>query len=161
MNDVSLMVSSCGYADDLLTFAESWSGEWMMHQWVLDFCYVHAFNINVEKCRYIISNWIVEDPRWLPSTDGVSKIIPQPPSTQFRYLGLWLSMSLNWNKQIQVLNKYVMDWRRKAHIAKVDPAQLKTSVVDYLLPRMDIGLLHADAILGSLLLYIQYATEPK
>ena len=52
-------------------------------------------------------------------------------------------MSLDWSKQIQVLNKYVMDWRWKALVAKVDAAQLKTSVNDYLLPRMDIGLLHA------------------
>ena len=75
-NDVSLMVASCGYADDLLTFAESWEAQWMKHQWVLEFCHVHAFKINVEKCRYIISNWTVKDPRWLPSADGFSKIIP-------------------------------------------------------------------------------------
>ena len=37
-----------------------------------------------------------------------------------------------------------MDWRWKAFAAKVDPAQLKTSVMDYLLPRMEIGLAHAD-----------------
>ena len=52
-------------------------------------------------------------------------------------------MSLDWSKQIQILNKFVMDWRWKASVAKVDAAQLKTSVVDYLLPRMEIGLLHA------------------
>ena len=53
-------------------------------------------------------------------------------------------MTLDWSKQIQVLNKYVMDWRWKAIVANVDAAQLKTSVTDYLLPRMDIGLLHAE-----------------
>ena len=37
-----------------------------------------------------------------------------------------------------------MDWRRKAFVAEVDPAQLKSSVVEYLLPRMEIGLRHSD-----------------
>ena len=36
-----------------------------------------------------------------------------------------------------------MDWRWKATVAKADPAQLKTSVLDWLLPRLEIGLLHA------------------
>ena len=143
-NDSDLIVSSCGYADDLLSFAESWSDQWMRHQWVLDFCYVHAFKINANKSKYFISDWKKNDPRWLPSIDGKQKIIPQPPSTPFRYLGLWLSMSLDWSKQIQVLNKMVMDWRWKAHVARVDAAQLKTSIIEYLLPRMDIGLLHAN-----------------
>ena len=75
---------------------------------------------------------------------GWAKNNPQSPSTYFRYLGLWLSMSLDWSQQIQILNKFVMDWRWKAHAAKVDAAQLKTSVVDYLLPRMDIGMRHAN-----------------
>ena len=37
-----------------------------------------------------------------------------------------------------------MDWRWKAFAAKVDPAQLKSSVVEYLLPRLEIGLAHAN-----------------
>ena len=37
---------------------------------------------------------------------------------------------------------YGLAW--KAFAAKVDPAQLKTSVMDYLLLRMKIGLAHAD-----------------
>ena len=41
------------------------------------------------------------------------------------------------------MNK-VHHWRWKAFAAKVDPAQLKTSVMDYLLPRLEIGLAHAD-----------------
>jgi hypothetical protein len=74
-NDLDLRIASCDYADDLLTFAELWEDEWMMHQ-----C-VHAVKINVNKCRYFISNWKENDPRWLPSVDGKSKIFPQPPST--------------------------------------------------------------------------------
>jgi hypothetical protein len=98
------------------------------------------FKINNSKCKYFISDF---QARWL-ATEGGGKIIPTSPETHFRYLGLWLSLSLDWSKQILVLNKYIMDWRWKAKVAKVDAAQLKSSVIDYLLPRMDIGLLHAD-----------------
>ena len=93
-NDPALVVSSCGYAD-LITFAETWRDK--------------------AKCRYIISDWRDNDARWLPSVDGLAKILPQPPSTQFRYLGLWLSMSLDWSKQIQTLNRFVME---KAHMLR-------------------------------------------
>ena len=38
----------------------------------------------------------------------------------------------------------IMDWRWRAAAARVDPAQLKTSVNDYLLPKMDLGLMFAN-----------------
>eukprot|EP00456_Euglypha_rotunda_P027664 TRINITY_DN22073_c0_g1_i1.p1 TRINITY_DN22073_c0_g1~~TRINITY_DN22073_c0_g1_i1.p1 ORF type:complete len:273 (-),score=10.05 TRINITY_DN22073_c0_g1_i1:11-829(-) len=72
--------------------------------------------------------------RWTDSKRSYPS--PLPPS-----FGI-LAMSLNWTKQLEVLNKFISDWRWKAAVAKVDAAQLKTSVVDYLLPRMDIGLVH-------------------
>src|ERR1051325_2678510 len=63
---------------------------------------------------------------------------------QFRYLGLWISMNLDWSKQRQVMTKTVMDWRWHALVAKVDPAQLKSTIIEWLLPRMEIGFLHAN-----------------
>ena len=115
-----------------------------MHEWVRDFCHAHYFVLNAKKCRYIISDQSPQDGRWLWSVDGQEKILPRPSSEHFRYLGLWLSMDLDWSKQIHLLNKQVMDWRWKSFAAKVDPAQLKASVIEYLLPRMEIGLQHAD-----------------
>src|SRR4051812_35644927 len=47
------------------------------------------------------------------------------------------------DKSVTIMNKCVMDWRWKAIVAKTDPAQLKTSVLDWLLPRLELGLLHA------------------
>ena len=117
----------------------------MMHEWMRDFCHAHGFLINAKKSKYIVSDCKGPgDPRWLPSVNGIEKIFPLPSTEHFRYLGLWISMDLNWSKQIQVMNKQIMDWRWKAFAAKVDPAQLKTSVIEYLLPRLEIGLLHAD-----------------
>ena len=38
----------------------------------------------------------------------------------------------------------VMDWRWKAFNRKIDSAQLRVSVTEYLFPRMEVGLAHAD-----------------
>src|SRR6185437_7027756 len=81
------------------------------------------------------------DGRWLWSVDGSEKIFPLPSSETFRYLGLWNSMDLNWLKQIHVLNKYIADWKWKSLSNKIDPAQLRASYVEFLLPRSEIGLL--------------------
>ncbi len=144
-NDPSLMVSSTGYADDTMTYAETWNDQWMMHEWVRDFCHAHSSTINAKKTKFIISNWKGEkDPRWLPSVDGKDQITPLPSSHQFRYLGLWISMDLNWSTQRSIMNKYVMDWRWKVTVAKADPAQTRASILEWLLPRMEIGFLHAN-----------------
>jgi hypothetical protein len=136
-NDPTLIIASTGYADDTMTYSESWNNQWMMHEWVRDFFHAHNSRINAKKSKYIISDWKDEkDPRWLPSVDAKEKILPMSSSFHFRYLGLWLSMDLDWSKQIQVMNKHVMDWRWKSFSSKADPAQLKTSILDWLLPPM-------------------------
>jgi hypothetical protein len=144
-NDAKLTVSSTGYADDTMTYAASWQDQWKMHEWVREFCWAHYFKLNAIKCKYFISDYQgPNDPRWLLSVDGKENITPLPPSKQFRYLGLWISMDLSWSMQIQTLNKMVMDWRWRAVSAKVDPAQLKASITEYLLPKMDLGLSFAN-----------------
>ncbi len=113
----------------------------MMHEWVRDFCFYHKFQLNTDKCKYFISNQRPEDGRWLWSVDGSAKLHPLPSTTPFRYLGLWLTMDLNWDAQLRILNRMVMDWRRKAVVGQVDPAQLRASVIEFLLPKMELGLL--------------------
>jgi len=114
-NYPSLCVSSTGYADDTMTYASSWSDQWRMHEWVREFCWAHHFKLNAIKCKYIISDCKDSaDSRWLLSVDGSEKITPLPSSKQIRYLGLWLSMDLNWSVQKQMLNKMIMDWRWRA-----------------------------------------------
>ena len=128
-----------------MSYTESWSQQWMMHEWVRDFCHAHGATINAKKTKYIISNWRGEnDPRWLSSVDGLEQIVPLPSSHQFRYLGLWLSMDLCWNIQRQQINNQIMNWRWKANIAKANPAQLKSSILEWLFPRLEIGLIHAN-----------------
>ena len=144
-NNKNLTVASLGYADDTLTLNESWKDQWMAHEWVRDFCHAHHFRLNSLKCKYIISDCSGKtDGRWLWSVDGKEKIQPLISSECFRYLGLWLTMDLDWSKQIHVLNKCIMDWRWKALAFKVDPAQLRASYCEFLFPRLEVGLLYAN-----------------
>ena len=55
-NDPDLVVASTGYADDTMTYCESWRHQWMMHEWMREFCHKHGFQLNAAKCRYFISN---------------------------------------------------------------------------------------------------------
>jgi len=126
-----------------MIYSESWRHQWMMHEWVREFCHKHGFQLNAAKCKFFISDCAPSDPRFLWSVDGKQKILPKP-SEPFRYLGVWLSMDLDWSKQRQILTKMVMDWRWKAFSRKLDPAQLRASVTEYLFPRMEVGLAHAD-----------------
>ena len=69
-NDTGLIIASSGYADDTMTYCESWKEQWMMHEWMRDFCHVHGFQINAKKTRYILSDYRgLNDPRWLSSVD--------------------------------------------------------------------------------------------
>ena len=67
-----------------------------------------------------------------------------PSSESFRYLGLWLSMDLDWSEQIHILNKLIAAQKWKTFTNKVDPAQLRVSYTEFLLPRLETGLLHAN-----------------
>src|SRR5689334_75578 len=80
---------------------------------------------------------------WLPSMDGKENFLPPPNSYQFRYLVFGSLLNFRWSTQIQNMNKAIMDWRWKALTTRVDPAQLKMSVTEWLIPRLEIGLLHA------------------
>jgi hypothetical protein len=143
-NNPDLLIASTGYADDTMIYSESWRHQWMMHEWVREFCHKHGFQLNTAKCKFFISDCHPSsDSRFLWSVDGKEKIMPKP-CEPFRYLGVWLSLDLDWTKQKQVLTKLVMDWRWKAFSRKIDAAQLRASVTEYLFPRMEVGLAHAD-----------------
>src|SRR5271155_3934149 len=100
-----------------MIYAMSWEHIWKMHQWTLEFCRVHGFKIS-PKTKYFISNHKGEsDPRWLPSQDE-QRIVPLDPSTEFRYLGTYISLSLSSKKQIQIINNTIMNWRWRAMAQK-------------------------------------------
>src|SRR4051812_36915512 len=67
-NDAELLIASSGYADDTTTYCESWRDQWMMHEWVREFCHVHGFQLNAHKCS--ISSPIFKESR-IPAIFGL------------------------------------------------------------------------------------------
>src|SRR3984885_9514720 len=66
--------------------------------------------------------------------------------TEFRYLGAYISLCLVSKKQIQMINNTIMNWRWRALAQKIDPAMLANTVTEYLLPKIELGLLFAYGI---------------
>ena len=138
-NDPATVVASTGYADDAMIYATVWADIWMMHQWSLE-----LFNIS-PKTKYFISSYEGKpDPRWLPGQG--QRILPQAPDTEFRYLGAYISLCLVSKKQIQMINNTIMNWRWRALAQKIDPVMLANTVTEYLLPKIELGLLFAYGI---------------
>ena len=91
-----------------------------MNQWTREFCRAHGFKIS-PKTKYFISDYKgPEDPRWLPTVED--------PNTEFRYLGVYISLNLTSTTHIDYITKTIHTWRWKAITEKVDPAQLTTTV---------------------------------
>ena len=74
------------------------------------------------------------------------KVFPQDPNTEFRYLGVYISLNLTSTTHIDYITKTTHTWRWKAITEKVDPAQLTTTVTELLLPKLELGLLYAYGI---------------
>src|SRR5271154_5385673 len=74
------------------------------------------------------------------------KEYPLPPDTEFRYLGAYISLSLSSKKQIQIINNTIMNWRWRAIAQKIDTAMLASTITEYLLPKIELGLLYAYGI---------------
>ena len=90
-NNKTLRISSTGYTDDAMIYAENWGDIWAMNQWTREFCRTHGFKIS-PKTKYFISDYKGPgDPRWLPTVEGGGKFCPQDPNTEFRYLGVYIS----------------------------------------------------------------------
>jgi hypothetical protein len=53
-------------------------------------------------------------------------------------------MSLNWEKQIQVLNKRVMMWRSTVVRNRISSLKVATTVRDHLFPKLELGLQFAE-----------------
>jgi hypothetical protein len=145
-NDQTLRIASTGYADDAMIYAETWEHIWAMNMWTREFCRAHGFRIS-QKTKYFISDCKGPgDPRWLPTVDGEEKFYPKPPDTEFRYLGVFMSLNLTSTTHIEYMTKTINTWKWKARTEQVDPAQLTTTVTELLLPKLELGLLYAYGI---------------
>ena len=143
-------VASCGYADDLLAFAESAHAAERMHEWTRTFFGMHATRINAKKTKYFCSGvrrvegaLAVPDPAVvadLRSVCGHTRIAPRPTGASFRYLGVMLSPDLDWTDELARLNSIV--WSARSSILNYRMRFLPAvdAVRSYVVPRMEGGL---------------------
>ena len=137
-NNPALSVGSTCYDDDLCKFmVGAMENAWMGSRIFVGFTISSSTHLNATML------FLTSSGARLPSVDGTEKIMPLPSSKQIRYLGLWLSMDLNWNSQIlgHEQNNYGLAVASWATSAKVDP-----SVTEFLLPKLDLGLRFAAII---------------
>ena len=133
-------IASCGYADDVLVFAESAEALQRMHQWTRESFGAHAFKLNAKKTKltgYCAPGEL--DGKFF-TVDGTTAIEPIPPSTDFRYLGVRIALDRSWEAELQRLDRAVN------HVGAIIRTHGMTctsgvgAVNAYLIPQMDLGL---------------------
>ena len=155
-SDRALCVASSGFADDLVTFAESSSGMVRMHDWVRTFFGMHATRINETKTKYFCSllkaaprragpspnlrRHTAATPASLHSVCGRTLIRPRPPSESFRYLGVRICIDLSWTDELVRLNALIWQAAHSIldHRMKLAPAA--DAIRSFLIPRLEAGL---------------------
>jgi hypothetical protein len=77
-NNKTLRISSTGYADDAMIYAENWGDIWAMNQWTREFCRAHGFKIS-PKTKYFISDYKTRRPSMASNCRRWGKILPPRP----------------------------------------------------------------------------------
>ena len=158
-------VVSTGYSDDTMIFASSWEGMCRQHAWVVDFFVAHHWQLNGDKSVLVSAkapgDGIVEG-RTLPDIDWslveesgsiTTRGGEAPPckperkdikmhgrDKEFRYLGLYIGISMKWTKATNILNLAVVSMTRRMRAHKLDLTQMVTTIREYVLPTLELGL---------------------
>jgi len=132
-----LCIASCGFADDLITFAQSNVAATRMHEWTRTFFGLHAIKINAIKTKYFCVN---HPGAMLRSVCGRHTITARPPSESFRYLGIKLNVDLDWTDEISRLRGIV--WRARNAILdhRMELAPAVDAIRAYVVPCLELGL---------------------
>ena len=90
-------ITSLAYADDLCTISSKSKDANKQFNIILKFCKVTGMQINPSKSAYAASNFTS---LYLPHTNGT--LIPFIGKFEhYKYLGLWISLNLDWQKQMK------------------------------------------------------------
>lgn len=147
-------VASLGFADDTMTFSMNWESAWHTHTWVREFCRAHNLNINWKKTRFYVSSWIKGDRRCLWPVQGdrydprtgtyplrqEHQICARSPEEAFRYLGVFISMNLNWEVQLKKMDNIIQSHVRLMKSNRLQAHQKITMIKEMTLARLDPGL---------------------
>jgi ribonuclease HI len=141
----AVQVCSSGYADDSAIVALSIPGIERPHAWVRDFFGAHCFKMNCKKsvltCCHPVSP---KNPGpVLLSVDGMRTITPHGPDYTFRYLGLFLNLSLVWRVQIGRMWGTVISVCAAIKRNKFTIPMSVFAIGQFLIPRIRIALVTA------------------
>jgi hypothetical protein len=74
---------------------------------------------------------------------AVNSLTTITPDTPIRYLGLWITLTLNWSKHIRVMNGTILHIVSRFHPITFSAITARMTIRDVLIPRLTLGLNHA------------------
>jgi hypothetical protein len=113
------VLAESSYCDDTALVAGTAEGADKLMQMYGEFMYWHAMEINLSKTVYVTNAANPKNiavPCWDLGVEGggdeMRILEPRPPDTPFKYLGVWLSVDLDWtvlsklmyNKMMGIIN---------------------------------------------------------
>ena len=132
-------LASCGYADDVIIFAESLKALQKMHAWTRAFFGAHCFKLNPSKTVFTSSRRPPSEFRLL-SVSGNSWATWSDSSTAFRYLGVRINIDLDWSAELKRLSKAVAGLRASIICHGMTCASGIEAINAYLVPQLEVGI---------------------
>jgi ribonuclease HI len=139
MGSPSIRVTSLGYADDTIVVAHTWEALRRLHSWTLAFFAAHRFGLNGSKSHLAATKDPTGGNLVLEGTGESDQITSVSLEEAFRYLGLWLTLSLSWTKQVAAMEQAVLGFCSTVSAQRLDLNMVARSYREYLLPRLEIG----------------------
>jgi hypothetical protein len=139
-NKERLRVSSCGYADDVLIFAESSEALLRMHNWTRAFFGAHSFKLNATKTKLTTTAPLSAVEGQFLSVNGRETVIPISPSTHFRYLGVRIALDGSYDGELERLQAHVDHVSRAIRNYGMTCTSGVDAINTYLVPQLDLGM---------------------
>ena len=140
-------VSDTAYADDFTVIARDWHGLQRIHKWVLEFMRFHNMHINATKSHFTCKEGEMKAGTELKKLLGSKLgdlIHVQSPDTDFRHLGTQINFELSWRAQRKQMQSTINQFRAQCRRNKLNALTCATAVREYLIPKLELGLKHAD-----------------
>lgn len=132
-------LASCGYADDVIIFAESLKALEKMHSWTRSFFGAHCFQLNPKKTVFTSSTRPPSSFRLL-SVSGKSWATWTDSTASFRYLGVMISIDLDWSAELRRLSKAVASLRSSIICHGMTCASGIDAINAFLVPQIEVGI---------------------
>jgi hypothetical protein len=148
-------VSSAGYADDTAIMADTHNQLISMNEWTQEFMTWHRLDINTSKGKSQAVGMMhatrshLKSPIIYTSTDiyGISSSAPIDllvPDQPIRYLGLSMTMTLDWNPAAKKVSQAMALITSRIRNNTIPPEFAVRAISQILQPRIDIALRHGQ-----------------